>query len=351
MQFVLIARSVNRFNENWPSLRNIAHGFFLLGALLLLGAILKANAGAAGAPANILGWSTNGPAVYALVSVPATNSPVNPQSPNAAQGAQVANPVFDHFLPGSLSDLVWTNFIAHTNGRDMTIWSTRSHSLGWPATPPNAAWNTNSLIWGMKGATALSPCWEVEGAPGQVPVTALTRRHAYARGHGMGPDGFNTTFAGKRVWFLTTNNSVIQATVVRDLVRSAAGGANRDYTILLFKQDLPAGIEPLRVIAATNLAAKYSWLAGAPHPLFKSEQTGQVSTEIPGFTLNTWKGGDSGSPDMLPLPNELVFLNGRSTSGPSPEMQADMDHLCELEHLDPKKYQLQWVDLSAYPAY
>ena len=203
----------------------------------------------------------------------------------------------------------------------------------------------------MKGATALSPCWEVEGAPGQVPVTALTRRHAYARGHGMGPDGFNTAFAGKRVWFLTTNNSVIQATVVRDVVRSAAGGANRDYTILLFKQDLPAGIEPLRVIAATNLAAKYSWLAGAPHPLFKSEQTGQVSTEIPGFTVNTWKGGDSGSPDMLPLPNELVFLNGRSTSGPSPEMQADMDHLCELEHLDPKKYQLQWVDLSAYPAY
>jgi len=24
-------------------------------------------------------------------------------------------------------------------------------------------------------------------------------------------------------------------------------------------------------------------------------------------------------------------------------MQADMDHLCELEHLDPKKYQLQWL--------
>ena len=323
----------------------------LLSGILLLGALFPADAGTDSLLANILGWSTNGPAVYALVSVPATNSPATIQTPGADQPAQITRTVFDHFLLGSLNNLVWTNFIARTNGRDMTIWSTRSHSLGWPARPPNVAWNTSSLIWGMKGTTALSPCWEVEGAPGQVAVTALTRRHAYARGHGMAPDGFNTTFASKKVWFLTTNNSVIQATVARDVVRSAAGGANRDYTILLFKQDLPAGIEPLRVIAATNLAAKYLFLAGAPHPLFKTEQTGQVSADVPGFTVNTWKGGDSGSPDMLPLPNELVFLNGRSTSGPSPEMQADMDHLCQLEHLDPKKYQLHWVDLSAYPAY
>ena len=332
-----------------PALR--ARSTRLLGSILFSGALLIASVRAASAPANIFGWSTNGPAVYALVGALATNRYVNIQAPDPDKLVQVTNPVFSHFLPGSLDNLIWTNFMARTNGRDMTIWSTRSHPLDWPVHPPNAVWNTSSLIWGMKGATALSPCWEVEGAPGQVAVTALTRRHGYARGHGMGPDGFNTGFAGKKVWFVTPNDTVVQATVARNVVRTAGGGANRDYTILLFNHDLPPEIEPLRVLAVTNLVARYPVRGGAPHPLFKSEQSGKVSTEIPGFLVNTWKGGDSGSPDMLPLPNELVFLNGRSTSGPSPEMQADMDHLCELEHLDPKKYQLQWVDLSAYPAY
>ena len=350
MQFTFMIRPDSRCaRRRLPS--NITRGIFPFGATLFAAATLQAQSGAAGLTPNILGWSTNGPAVYALTSVPATNLPVNAQPSNADQSAQITRPVFDYFLPGSLNNLVWTNFIAHTNGRDMTIWSTRSHPLDWPAHPPDVAWNTSSLIWGMKGATALSPCWEGEGAPGQVAVTALTRRHAYARGHGMGPDGFNTGFVGKRVWFVTTNNIVIQATVARDVIRTAGGGANRDYTILLFNHDLPAGIESLQVIAATNLAAKYPNCLGAPHALFKSEQRGEVSADVPGLSVNTWKGGDSGSPDMLPMPNELVFLNGRSTSGPSPEMQADMDHLCELEHLDPKKYQLQWVDLSPYASY
>src|SRR5205814_6187512 len=110
-----------------------------------------------------------------------------------------------------------------------------------------------------------------------------------------------------------------------------------------FTDDLPGGIDPLRVVAPTNLFAKYQQVAGL-YPIFKTEQTGRVSTEVPPLTLNTWKGGDSGSPDMLPMPNELVFINGRSTSGASPEMQADMDELCQMEHLDPKQYQLQWVD-------
>src|SRR5690242_1531679 len=156
------------------------------------------------------------PAVYAVVSVRATNLPAQP--PSGGSAAPVTIRVFDHFLPESLDNLVWTNFIAHTNGRDMNIWSARSHPLGWPSKPPLVRWNTNSLIWGLKGFTAISPCWEVESAPGQVPVTALTRRHGYTRGHGMGADGFNTNFAGKKIWFLTANNSIVEVTVVRDAV-------------------------------------------------------------------------------------------------------------------------------------
>jgi len=289
-------------------------------------------------------WSTNAAAVF---EIPTTPLSTNPGEINRTSVGRL----FHHYLPGSLNNLIWTNFIAHTNGRDMTIWSTRSHPLDWPAHPPIVTWNVNSLIWGMKGITALSPCWQVESGIGQVPVTALTRRHAYARGHGMGPDGFNTNFAGKKIWFGATNNSVIEATVLRDVVRTYGGGGGRDYTILLLSHDLPAAIEPMRVVAITNLYVKYPDRPPAPRPLFKSEQRGQVSTEVPGLTVNTWKAGDSGSPDMLPLPGELAFVNGRSTSGASPEMQADMDQLCRLAGLDPKKYQLKWVDLAAYPTY
>ena len=85
--------------------------------------------------------------------------------------------------------------------------------------------------------------------------------------------------------------------------------------------------------------------------MFKTEQGGNVSADVPGFIVDTMKGGDSGSPNMLPLPGELVFWTGRTTSGASPEMQADMDTLCRLEGLDTRKYRLQWVDLSRYPKY
>jgi hypothetical protein len=94
--------------------------------------------------------------------------------------------------------------------------------------------------------------------------------------------------------------------------------------------------------------ANYPSPPGAPWPIFKTEQTGHVSADIPDFTVDTWKGGDSGSPNMLPLPGELVFLSGRSTSGPSPEMQADMDELCRRDGIDLKRYQMQWVDLESY---
>src|SRR5882724_10236543 len=68
--------------------RRRAHSVKLLIYILFLGALVPANAGAASVPANILGWSTNGPAVYALVSAPATNSATSIQTPNADQSAQ-----------------------------------------------------------------------------------------------------------------------------------------------------------------------------------------------------------------------------------------------------------------------
>ena len=293
-------------------------------------------------PPEFIGWLTNRPAVY---------TGFRSQSVNPTNGVVtlITNRVFDHYFPASLNHFVWTNFLARTNGRSTSLWRERSHPPGWPTntTAPTLAWNPNSLLWGMKGLTALSQCWEGEGYAGQVPITALTRRHGYTRGHGMAPEGVCTNWTGKKVWFLNARNQRVEATVARASVSLSRG----DYTIFIFREDLPRGIEPLRVVDMIEVWARYPVCVGAPRPVCETEQVGHVNTGIPGFTVAAWKGGDSGSPDMLPLGNELVFYSGRSTAGPSAAMQADMDKLCALEHLDPRKYQLEWVDLSRFPSY
>jgi hypothetical protein len=166
----------------------------------------------------------------------------------------------------------------------------------------------------------------------------------------MGPEGFSTNWRGSNVWFLAADNTLVRRTIRREAVRAGKQG---DYTILLFDRDLPDTIQPLRVAALAEVQSRYlpSIRSGGSYPVFKTEQGGQVSAEVPGLTVNTWKGGDSGSPNLLPLPGELVFFSGRSTSGPSPEMQADMDALSKTEGLNPKDYQLRWVDLSKFPSY
>lgn len=315
-------------------------------------------------------WSTNGASVYRLSLSRITNSMWPPgisRFTNDASGKRVlirgpyitfaTNDTFDHFVPGSLPYHLWTNVVAHTNGTSLRIWSMRYHPPGWPKVDPKIAWNTNCIMWGMRGLTALSPCWEVESGDGQIAVTALTRRHGYARGHDMGPSGLRTAFAGKRVWFLTTNDTLVKVTVVREIVRCPTFGnraQSADYTLLLFDRDLPDSIQPIRVAANVSEklgTAQLAFRSSAPLPLFLTGQDGRVSTGLPGLTFDTRRGGDSGLPNMLPLPGELVFYGGRATSSPSPEMQADMDELCRAERLDPRKYQMQWVDLSAFPTY
>jgi hypothetical protein len=326
-------------------------------------------------PTNDYGLQTNGPTVYRVLSYSSITVVTNPQFLRIRQLLEGTNPipaiirerlltnrepelltnsypltnlVFQRFLSNSLNHLVWTNVLAHTNGRVMQMWSTRVHQAGWPRTGISAAWNHRSLIYGMRGFTALSPCWEMEGGSGQVPITALTRRHGYTRGHGMGPNGFRQVYAGKKVWFLSADDNLVEVKISREVVRTQNG---EDYTIVLFNRDLPDSIEPLRVVNTTNLYTRFFSTPSAPYPAFKTEQDGNVIAELPGFIYGSYKGGDSGSPNLLPMPGELVFISGRSTSTPTPAMQADMDELCRLERLQPGKYQMQWFNISQYPAY
>ncbi len=323
-------------------------------------------------PTNSLGLATNGAVIFSLTSYAKTNilpspwsqSPIPPPSlapeirerllarrtQTVAQVVFFTNRTFAGFQPESLINLAWTNLLAHTNGRSPVIWSQRTHPLGWPLRPPVVKWNPSGLMWGMRGLTALSPCWQGEASPGQMPVTALTRRHGYTRGHGMGQEGFRQIYAGSRVWFLSTDNTIVQVKVTRELVRTTSS-SNQDYTLLLFDRDLPDSIQPMRVCSLQELTARFTFFDRIPCPLLMTEQDGNVSAGIPGFAFDVLKGGDSGSPNMLLLPGELVFYNGRTTSPPGSEMQEDMDELCRREGLNPEKYRLQWVSLTAYPEY
>ena len=315
---------------------------------------------------NYLGLATNGPAVVELYAVTMTRLITNRFLPPRLATNPAAmrvfpskftytNAVFREFVPDSLNHTIWTNFVALTNGRGMGIWSERRYPEGWPTKRPSVRWNTNCVLWGLEGFTALSPCWQGEGYPGQVPFTALTRRHAYTRGHGMGAEGFNTNLAGYKVWFLTRDNRLVEAIIKRHVTRVGAGtnGVHRDYTIALLDRDLPETIEPLGVATMAEIQSRYRFpqQVAWPQPIFQTEQVGNVSTGVAPLVVNTWKSGDSGSPNLVPLPGELVFFGGRSTSGPSREMQDDMDELCRLGGVNPKKYQMRQADLSKYPAY
>ncbi len=255
------------------------------------------------------------------------------------------NGVFDHYLPESLNHQLWTNFIAWTNGRTMEMWAERRHPFLWPARDPVVRWQTNSLVYGMKGFTGLSPCWDLEGAQGQVPITLITRRHGYTRGHGMGPEGIKQSFRGRKVWFVAADDTVVEAKVTSAVTRTTAG----DYTLLMFSKDLPDSIQPLRVIATDTMQQYYPLPMGRPYVTLMTEQTGNASADLPGFACATMKGGDSGSPNLLPYFKELIFFRGRTTSGPSTAMQEDINELCRKEKVDPKDYQLQWLDLSPFP--
>ena len=250
------------------------------------------------------------------------------------------------FVAGSLPDVVWGDF--HTNGRSTKIWEYWQIPAGWPTKPPVLRWNTNNLMWGRKGMTAISQVWEGPGLVSQFAITALTRRHGYLLGHAMGARGLDPKRVGKRVWFCTPDNQVIERKVQLFFIAGPDATPRNDYSIALFDADLPPAIEPMRVVDSDTLFRKYLVGNLNNRPVLMALQGGYVTAEIPGWTV-PFRGGDSGGPRMLPLPGELVFFGGISTSAPSAGMQTNMDMLSRKAGLDPSKYQMQWVNLDSYP--
>jgi hypothetical protein len=252
-------------------------------------------------------------------------------------------------LKPSLRKAVYDHFTATTSGKSINLWNTRTMPQGYPTVPPVLAWDPNSLIFGLNNFTAISQNWQGEGAPGQVPITAISRRHGYSRGHGWGADGQLVIGDGRKVWFCTANNTLIEVAVAGYMTRIGNG---RDFTVFIFDQDLPASITPMSAMSQQTFADKYVDTVDPTVPAvsYLTCQHGLVSATVPPFnTHNTWVGGDSGSPNMIPMPDgTLVMYGGRSTTGPSVDMQAAMDALSAALGLNPASYQLNWYDFSPW---
>ncbi len=234
----------------------------------------------------------------------------------------------------------WTTY---TNNKTCNLWSCRPNT----DPPTGLAWDTSCLLYGKTGFTAISQCndWDLPYR-GTCPVTALTPRHGYMRGHGTyGSDnpfaGLNTNFNGQHVYFCTGdgNNTLVTATVAMGWTRCETN--NCDHTILVFTADLPATIQPMEVSANSQ-----TYWPATCSVIFETTQSGHMSANNPPFSYGvgadhdafppfniyeTWVGGDCGSPIILPATDDvLVFIMGiGGTSGPNSYMQTDMNTLSQ----------------------
>lgn len=264
---------------------------------------------------------------------------------------------------GTLRYAVWTNFVARTNNKTTAIWTSYGHVAGWPTNPPSFTWNTNGFLFGKRGFTAISQCNEFEGPPGQVPVTLITRRHGYMRGHSTGPcEVIRTNRAGQKVFFVSSNNTIVTATVAADFGRNKYAGAGdpvgtNDWSIVLFTEDVPETITPVRVISRSDFAAHFPsstsnvFLFPTHYPSFAcgAQSAPTSSSPFPQFYVSAYNVGDSGYGQFIPMPDEeLIFVAGRSTDGPSEVMQADIDLLSDWAGLNTNSYQLDYIDVSGY---
>jgi hypothetical protein len=249
--------------------------------------------------------------------------------------------------PGTLSEHILTNIIARTNGRVAALWT------GYTNCAQNGAgmgWVTNGFLTGLTGYTAISPANTLSGCGSQVQVTALTRRHGYARGHGMG-DGGEYTNENRRVWFIGTNGTPVEMGVSAKFVsdRSTNSFIDEDWTVLFFTNDLPAEVEVMRYVTYAELIPKLNPSRLAIFGTCQHNLCGSDNFAMFPDGHSFYIGGDSGSPNVILSGNELLFLNGKSTTGVSSNMLWAANLLTEHAGLSTNDYQFQHFDLSPWP--
>ena len=252
----------------------------------------------------------------------------------------------------------WDIWTAFNNGitpqSSDQVWLTRTPG-NTQNDQPSVQWNPNSLIHGKTGYTAISPIGYLDPLnPTQITVTALTPRHGYARGHGMGsPDGWRTDWNGRKIWFLDADNNPVAATVAGAYVRNPDnhGKVPPDWTVVIFSDPLPASITPVPQVML--VPPRFS-------VCFRTGQTLFISANMPPFSLgnpdvpddlsrppfnqhSTFIGGDSGAPNLIPLTDgSLVFVGGTTTTL-NMAIQQDMNDLSD--HISAPHYTLSWLTI------
>ena len=216
----------------------------------------------------------------------------------------------------ALRQTVWTNFIAHTNGKSMDEYDYNPPQGG--HTPPVLSRrNTNCLSYNAEGFTAFTLENEFSGqgesgGQGQVQGTLITRRHCVFRGHGFSDLAWgvgirsNPPAGNQRVWFMTASNTLVE--MVTAGVIGTAGEGKGDWTLAIFTNDVPAGIEvcPLVRLADYNeyLRASNAYPAITLHECqHKKTAISTVPFFQTPFGHDYFVGGDSGSADCMLLPS------------------------------------------------
>lgn len=258
----------------------------------------------------------------------------------------------------SLPWVVWTNYIAHTNGKSIDLFSTNIY-VG-RGVPRNLYWNTNSLIYGAEGFTAFTTESGYSGIyPGTMQGTLLTKRHAVFRGHGWteGSSGIIRSNVAKS-FFVTSSNTPVAVMSVASLGRlEVIDGVRYDYAIILFNTDVADSITPVEAVMFADYVSKYRESTNtSPRLTIQLCQHYKTTVEGggPAFSHNAWVGGDSGAANLLPLPSthgrpfRLAYISGRSTTGVTPLMLADIDRLTVWAGLNTNAYRPKIIDLGKY---
>jgi hypothetical protein len=273
-----------------------------------------------------------------------------------------------YYPPGTLGYTVWTELTVRAAG-DTNAWRVWNN---YDATDPytlsnNIAWNSNSVLFSAegvlaRGATGISIGRTDAAGSNYIQngrMTAFNRRIATVSGH-YTPyyTGELGGFVGYRVLFLQTNNTIYTATVARAV--SNLDGEDRLFVV--FSNDLPAGITPMRIAGALSLYTNANYIGPVQYQLPWNTiefQNSAVASPIKyvcqhGFLVNspahsTIAGGDSGSPGFVLLSNELLYAAGISIAQPSSNFISRANTLLTEAGLDPAQYPIEFVSLTNFP--
>lgn len=226
------------------------------------------------------------------------------------------------------------------------IFTTQDHDS------PSYTRNASCWAHGLTGMTGISP-WNSTGANKRA-GTAITPRHiVFAKHYQIG--------TGATVRFVAADNTVVTRTMT---AKESITGT--DLTIGLLDSDLPASIEPVKMLPASYEDRLPTGLAYVPTLCLDQEEkalvtdggsTGEmtvfsVPTDADRLTFYEPKiSGDSGNPAFLVIGGELALIStwwyGGAGSGPFvPQWRTEIE--AAITSLGANGHSLTDIDLSGY---